>query len=338
LPAKQVHDELEHARASVAQIIGARPVEITFTAGGSEANNLAIHGVMRAHPDAKVLVSTIEHESVLATVEPYAHELIPVTAQGIVEIEQLKKAIDDQTVLVSIMYANNEIGTVQPVREIAAVIAEIRKYRQKAGNKLPLLFHTDAAQAANYLDIHVARLGVDLMTLNGGKLYGPKQSGALYVRAGVVLQPLIRGGGQEHGLRSGTENVAACVGFATALNEAQTMRRKETARLQKLQKRFIDEIQSKIPTVVLNGSASKRLPNNIHLTFAGADNERLLLQLESEGILAAAGSACSASNDEPSHVLKALGVSEQDAQSSVRFTMGRSTTEAMIDRLVGTLQ
>ncbi len=337
LLAKQAHDELEQARASVARVLGARPVEITFTAGGSEANNLAIRGVMQCYPEANVVISAIEHDSVLAPADLYDRRIAPVDIRGIVDVAELGKLVDDQTVLVSIMYANNEIGTVQPIREIARLVEAVRSQRVRYGNKLPLLLHTDAAQATNYLDMHIDRLGVDLMTLNGGKIYGPKQSGVLYIRAGVQLQPLIAGGGQEHGLRSGTENVAACVGFATALTATQAMRRDEVARLQVLQNQFVDGVQAKLPGVTLNGSKTKRLPNNIHLTFPGIDNERLLLQLESAGILAAAGSACSASNDEPSHVLAALGLSEADARSSLRFTMGRSTTGADIDVVLAAL-
>jgi cysteine desulfurase len=217
------------------------------------------------------------------------------------------------------------------------MLDELRKQRGQSVNVLPLLFHTYAAQAANYLDLHAARLGVDLLTLNGGKVYGPKQSGVLYVKAGLSLQPLVDGGGQEQGLRSGTENVPAAIGFATALELAQAMRHDEVNRLQRLQKQLIDEVTQAVPTVRLNGSKSKRLPNNVHLTFPGVDNERLLIQLDELGILAAAGSACSASNEEPSHVLHALGLSDAAAQNSVRFTLGRATTDHDITTVVQTL-
>jgi cysteine desulfurase len=235
------------------------------------------------------------------------------------------------------MYANNEIGTVQPIRDIAAVIAEKRAERAGERAPLPLVFHTDACQAANYLDLHVARLGVDMMTLNGGKIYGPKQSGALYVKAGTALQPLIRGGGQERGRRSGTENLAAAAGFSKALELAQAMRREETARLKDLQARFVRQLQEAVPDAIINGSLKYRLPNNVHVTLPGHDNERLLIGLDENGILAAAGSACSASSEEPSHVLKAIGVGDTDAQSSLRFTMGRGTTAEGVDRAVRTL-
>lgn len=337
LAAKDVANDLKAARATVAAVLGARPSEVIFTAGGTEANNLAIHGIMRQYPEANVLCSAIEHESVIAPAERYDHRLAAVDARGIIDLEKLAILIDDRTVLMSIMYANNEIGTVQPIRELAQLIEQVRKQRRQAGNTLPLLLHTDAAQAANYLDLHVARLGVDLMTLNGGKIYGPKQSGVLYVKAGLRLQPLIDGGGQEQGLRSGTESVANAVGFAAALELTQAMRHDEVSRLQSLQKQLIHDVLAAVPTAQLNGSKSRRLPNNVHLTFPGHDNERLLMQLDEAGIMAAAGSACSASNEEPSHVLKALGLSEADAQSSLRFTLGRQTTEQHIKTLAGTL-
>jgi cysteine desulfurase len=337
LAAQGVSKDVEAARAGVAQIIGARPIEVTFVAGGTEANNLAISGIMRAYPGAKAVTTGIEHDSVLEAVRCYDHKLAPVTEQGIVDLAALGRAIDDETVLVSVMYANNEIGTIQPVREAAALIAGIRKDRKARGVALPLYLHTDAAQAGNYLDIHVSRLGVDLMTLNGGKIYGPKQSGALYVRSGVQVQPLLYGGGQEHGLRSGTENVAGAIGFAKALELAQNMRHDEARRLQELQNYFITSLRTAIPGASVNGSLKKRLPNNVHATFPGQDNERLLYALDEYGILAAAGSACSASSEESSHVLHALGLSDETARASLRFTMGRSTTREAIDTAVTTL-
>lgn len=344
-PAVAVAKELQAARAKVAHWFGARPSDIVFTAGGTEANNLAIHGIMRQYAgagdgDANVVVSAIEHEAILKPAGQYDCRLAPVDGQGIIDVEKLRGLIDDKTVLVSVMYANNEIGSVQPLRDIAALAAEIRERRRQdgAGQSRPLFLHTDACQAAPYLDLHAARLGVDLMTINGGKLYGPKQSGALYVKAGLVLRPVTQGGGQERGLRSGTENVAACVGLATALELAQAERHDEVRRLQALQKRFIDELQTAVPDLRINGSLKRRLPNNVHVTLPGQDNERLIYGLEAGGVLAAAGSACSAGSDEPSHVLRALGLSDEDAQASLRFTMGRSTNEDEVARTVAALR
>lgn len=337
LPARGVKQALENARRDVAECLGARASEIIFTAGGTEANNLAIHGVMAAWPDGNAVVSAVEHESVLLPAERYKARIAPVDDRGRVVVGELIKLIDDSTTLVSVMYANNEVGTVQPIRDIALKLSDIKADRKRRGIKRPLYFHTDAAQAANYLDLHVARLGVDLMTINGGKIYGPKQSGVLFIKAGVVLEPLVSGGGQERGLRSGTENVAACVGFAAAFQKAAHMRESEVTRLQQLGQHFTNELAAQLPKAQLNGSTKKRLPNNVHLSIAGTDNERLLLQLEQQGILAAAGSACSASNDEPSHVLGAMGLTDEEARSSLRFSLGRSTTTQHIDAVVAAL-
>lgn len=335
---RDTRESLETGRAKTAHWLGARPSEIIFTAGGTEANNLAIHGIMRRFPTANVVVSAIEHESVLAPAARYAYREAGVGPDGRIDLAGLERKIDDQTVLVSCMYANNEIGTVQPIREINRLLAAIRAERLKTGNQLPLLLHSDACQAANYLDLHVARLGVDLLTLNGGKIYGPKQSGCLYVKAGVELTPLVDGGGQERGLRSGTENVAAVIGFAEALDIAQAARRDEAMRMQALQKQFIDGIENKLPQAIINGSRKYRLPNNIHVTLAGQDNERLLIELDEMGVMAAAGSACSASSEESSHVLHALGLDDEAARASLRFTLGRGTSEWQIDETLKILK
>ena len=335
--ARDIRKVLDTARSHVAAVLGARPSEIIFTAGGTESNNIAISGVMRNFADANVVVSAIEHDAVLAAAEPYDCRIAPVSEDGLINLEKLAELIDDRTVLVSVMYANNEIGTIEPIAKVTQLVAQIRNQRRAAGNKLPLYVHTDACQAAGYLDLHVSRLGVDLLTLNGGKVYGPKQSGALYIKGGLELQPLVRGGGQERGLRSGTENVAACVGLSEALTQSQTLRHDETRRLQVLQMQFMSALETAMPQIIIRGSRKHRLPNNIHLTIPGTDNERLLIQLDEAGIQAAAGSACSASSETPSHVLKAIGLSDDEARSSLRFTMGRGTTQEQIDRTVDTL-
>jgi cysteine desulfurase len=349
LAATRVAKDLLTAHGTVAHWLGARPSEIIFTAGGTEANNLAIQGVMRHYPDVNVVVSAVEHESVLLSAALFERRIAPVDRDGAVDLARLAELIDDKTVLVSIMYANNEVGTIQPVREIGKIIKQKRADRVKKRtdrtsqfanphSQIPLYLHTDAAQAANYLDLHAARLGADLLTLNGGKIYGPKQSGVLFARSGIELQPLILGGGQERGLRSGTENVAAAIGLATALEIAQTVRHEESARLQDLQEYFIGELGAHAPGATINGSRKKRLANNVHVTFPGLDNERLLMRLDEAGIMAAAGSACSASNDAPSHVLCAMGRSDDEARSSIRFTMGRATVRADIDRTIAALK
>ena len=337
LPAKQAREALEEARGTVAHWLGTRPTEVIFVAGGTEGNNLAIAGVMANFPNCSVTVSGIEHESVLATAAQFNCSVALVTEQGRVDLDDLRAKITDKTVLVSSMYASNEVGTLQPLSQIAAILEEVRAERRMAGNDLPLYFHTDACQAGNHLDLHVSRLGVDLMTLNGGKIYGPKQSGVLYVASHVQLSTIIRGGGQERNLRSGTENVAGAVGFAKALNMAQMMRAAEVQRLTALQQYAYSLLAQKLPQASINGSTKYRLPNNLHITIPNTDNERVLIQLEQAGILAAAGSACSASDEEPSHVLRAMGLTEAEARSSLRFTMGRSTTKADIELLANTL-
>lgn len=337
LAAKDVKKAIDAARVEVASLLGARPTEIVFTAGTTEANNLALRGVMDRHANAHCIISAIEHDSVLFTSAPYNHSLLPVSEQGIVQLEALKALITDKTVLVSCMLANNEIGTVQPLRELSKILDGVRAERLKSGNELPLYLHSDAAQAYNYMPVLPHSLGVDLLVVGGSKIYGPKQSAVLYVRTGVELSPQITGGGQEWGLRAGTENVPNIIGLAAAMRETAELREVETERLQKVQQLFLSELERNLSQFQLNGSRKHRLPNNVHITLPGSDNETLVMQLDEAGIMAAVGSACSASSDEPSHVLKALGLSDQGAQSSLRFTMGRDTTEADVLRTVKTL-
>lgn len=340
LAARKVKKDISAARARVAAILGAKPSEIIFTAGGSEANNLAIKGVMDLYPKSNVVVSAIEHESVLAPARNYESREVSVSHDGLIDLEHLSRQIDDRTVLVSIMYANNEVGTIQPLRQVARLIEQIRNERLKAGNNaLPLLLHSDACQAANFLDLHVSRLKVDLMSLNGGKIYGPKQSGVLYARSGLKLKPLIEGGGQEANLRSGTENVAGIIGFATALSIAQENRQIESLREAQIRDYFAAALSELFGAKIkINGSTKSRLPNNLHVTFQGKDNETLLIGLDQAGIMAASGSACSAAkNVVASHVLLAMGLSEAEARSSLRFSLGRTSTRAQIERTVRVL-
>lgn len=338
LEARKVKEELNTAREQVAFWLGVKAPEIIFTAGGSEANNLALKGVMDQYPGAKVLVSATEHDSVLIPAANYNHQLVNVNEGGLLDLSDLEKKIDSNTVLLSVAYANSEIGTIQPLKRIAGEIERKRKDRQRAGNNLPLLFHSDACQAGNYLDMHASRLGVDLMSLNGGKLYGPKQSGCLFVRRGVKIIPQIEGGGQEFNLRSGTENVAAAIGFAAALDLAQKSKEQESRRMNDLKLLFISQLKDQLPKSTLNGSVKFRLPNNLNVCFAGQDNESLLIRLDLNGIMASAGSACSASKKPPSHVLTALGLSELDVRSSLRFSLGRETQTDDINYCVAALK
>jgi cysteine desulfurase len=319
--ARVTREALSSARASVANTLGAKPTEVVFTAGATESINLAIQGVMRKYPEGNVVTTTIEHEAVLESVRQFDHK--------IVDPADVIASITDKTVLVSVMMANNEVGTILPIKELATEIAKIRQARS---NDLPLYFHTDAAQAGTTLDLHVSRLGVDLLTLNGGKMYGPKQSGILYVRTGTQLEPLIYGGGQERSLRSGTENVAFAVGFARALELAQADRKTEAQRLQNLRDQLQQSIEQAIPNVMINGNLKHRLAHNLNITVPGLDGEAAVLYLDNAGVQASTGSACSISNDEPSHVLRALGRTVDEANASLRFTLGKYTTQDDIDR------
>jgi len=332
LAARRVHADIEAARVRVAHWLGARSTEVVFTAGATESINLAIHGVMQRFPDATVLVGATEHDAVRLSAARYSYGEVPVQPDGTLDLRALERMIDDKTVLVSVGYANNEIGTIQPLATIAQLLGKIRQARQKAGNQLPLYLHTDASQAAGYLDIHAHRLGVDLMTLNGGKLYGPKQSGVLFVRAGVQLDSLLSGGGQENGLRSGTENVAAIVGLATALDLAQAERKEAIAKQSALRDELQRQLTDALPETVVNGNPKRRLPNNLHVSWPGVDGERLVMLLDEHGIQAATGSACAANRQKASHVLVALGLDEAHRQGSLRLSIGTPTTPAEIQQ------
>lgn len=323
--ARVTREALSKARATVANILGAKPTEVIFTAGATESINLAIQGVLRQFPDGHIVTTAIEHEAVLATTNQFDHTIVDVSAKGVVDVQAILAAITDQTVLVSVMMANNEIGTIQPIKELAQ---ELENIRQQRTSDLPLYLHTDAAQAATTLDLHVSRLGVDLLTLNGGKMHGPKQSGILYVRTGTKLSPLIYGGGQERGLRNGTENVAFAVGFAKALELAQADRKTEAQRLQQLRDELQSDLLKALPNLVINGDPKHRLPHNLNITLEGLDGEAAVLYLDNAGVQASTGSACSIGSDEPSHVLLALGCTPAQANASLRFTLGRATTEA----------
>lgn len=333
LAAKKIRNDVEEARARVAKVLAVRPREIIFTAGATEANNIAIHGVMARYPDAKVLVSAIEHDSVLEAAKQYDHAVIPVDQKGMLDLKELRAFLTDEVALVSVMYANNEIGTIQNLSAIAKIVAEVKAERQKNDIQMPLYLHSDGAQAPNVLPLLVKNMGVDMLSLNGGKIYGPKQSGALYIATGIEITPLLYGGGQEYGLRSGTENVAGIIGFSAALEKASKKRAGESKRLEKLQQYFVQQLTEHIPSAEIT-IRSNNLHNLVHITIPGTDNERIMMELDEAGIQCAVGSACSASSDEPSHVLKAIGMSEQQAQTSLRFTMGRDTTEEMITQTV----
>jgi cysteine desulfurase len=333
-----VATDIESARSCVAGILSVKPEEIFFTAGGTEANNLAVSGIMKAHSDKNLIISAIEHESIVDPASKYNHKVAPVDKTGTIIISELEKLIDKDTVLISIMYANNEIGTIQPLTKIKQLILSVREERRKSGNQLPLYFHSDACQAANYLSLNASGLGLDLITLNGGKIYGPKQSGVLFIHRSVKLEPQILGGGQERGIRSGTENVAAIIGFCEALRITSGMKQAESKRLEDLREYFIKQLESSGLKYSINGSHKNRLPNNLNLSFDGQDNEMMLYKLDQNGVMCSTGSACSAQKDTISPTLLAIGLDEPQALSSLRFSMGRKTTKKQIDFTVKILQ
>jgi len=339
-------EALNQARHKIANILGAKASEIVFTAGGTESANLAILGLSRAlknnlKKSGHIITTQIEHPAVLNSVlalkkEGFFFTALPVDKYGLVAPEQIKKAIKPETILVSIMYANNEIGTIEPIAEIGKLLKIINKER-KIKNLPKIYFHTDACQAAGYLDLNVEKLGADLLTLNGSKTYGPKGSGILYVKSGTPIKPLIFGGGQEKGLRSGTENVPAFIGLAKALELTQKNKNKESQRLKKLSQNLTERILKTIPKTFINGHPQKRLPNNVNITILDIEGEALLLHLDNYGICASTGSACHSQNLEPSHVLQAIGLPREIIHGSLRLTLGKETTQKEIDYVVKVL-
>jgi cysteine desulfurase len=327
LAAKRVKKELDGVRAGVARHLGAKLPEIIFIAGATEANNLALQGVMKQFPDGEILISAVEHDSVRTPAWLFDCHEIPVTKQGIAEPLAVEKFISDNTVLVSVGLVNNETGTIQPLKEISSILGKVRAERSKKGNNRPIYLHTDAAQAGCYLSLNASRLGVDMMSINGGKIYGPKQSGALFVKTGVRLSPIIAGGGQEWGMRAGTENVPAIFGLAAALEKAQSLRTAESKRLTGLRELFIEKVTEALPNTQINGSKKHSAPHIVSATFQGRDNERLMMELDEAGIQCATGSACHAGTGTPSHVLAAMGLPDKASRSTLRFSFGRHTNE-----------
>jgi len=337
---KEAKDAIEQARGMMARILNCRNAEIIFTGGGTESDNLGIIGTARANKEKgkHIITSKIEHPAVLDACKKLEKEGFEITyistdKAGIIKLDELKKALRSDTILVSIMYANNEIGTIQPVKEIAKIIRDNTE-KKKAG--FPY-FHTDACQAAGSLDLDVMKLGIDLLTLNGSKIYGPKGVGALYVKKGVKVEPLIYGGGQEQGLRSGTENTPAIIGLAKALELSQKEKDKENVRLKKLRDMLINGVIKNIPRAFLNGHATLRLANNANISIPKVEGEAMVLYLDSKGIYASTGSACSSRSLKPSHVLLAIGLNDEMAHSSLRFTLGRKTTKQDIDYVIKVL-
>ena len=377
--ATRTQELINNARKKIATLLGAQSSQVIFSRGGTEANNLAIIGVVnhfkKNNPTITphIITSVIEHDSVLEICKHLeeTHQAtisyISCNADGIIEVTDIKKQLRPETILISIMYANNEIGTIQPIKEIAKLV---RWWKKQTLNTAPLspfenspkrgshisyypLFHTDAIQAVNYCDMNVLRLGVDMMTISGSKIYGPKSIGALFVKNKNLIDPILFGGGQESGLRSGTEDTAMIVGFAKALEISQEIKESEIIRLQKIQRYLITELL-KDERVTLNGSQNDRLPNNINITVAGFSGESLVIQLAAHGFAVSSKSACQSDNDEESHVIAALRNAQTTSsgfqppspklgegnynteEGSLRITLGRGINKRYIKKFLKT--
>lgn len=331
--AREAKSLIDNARKQVATAIGAEEKEIYFTAGGSESDNWAIKGIAESYKDKgkHIITSSIEHHAVLHTcqyLEKNGYEVtyLPVDEDGKIRIEDLEKAIRPDTILISIMFANNEIGTLQPIKEIG----EIAK-------KHKIIFHTDAVQAVGHVKIDVKQMNIDMLSLSAHKLYGPKGIGALYVRKGIKLKSYIHGGAQERGIRAGTENVPGIVGLGKAIELATAEMDQENKRLIKLRDEIIDGILNNIPYTRLNGHRTDRLPANVNISFEFIEGESILLLLDMNGIYASSGSACTSGSLDPSHVLLAIGLPHEKAHGSLRMTLGIENTEEDVKKLLEVL-
>ena len=328
---------MEKAREQVASFLNCFPEEIYFTAGATESNNWLIYGLINKITEESsfkphIIISAFEHKSVI---EPAKYleknnlaelTLLPVSKDGLVELDILKKAIKKNTRLISIMYANNEVGTVQPIKEIGKLIKEINQSR-----KQKIVFHTDAVQAINYLDCNVNSLGIDALSLSGHKIYGPKGIGILYLRKEIPIISLIRGGGQERNMRSGTENLAGIVGLGEAMKKVKSLGSIYNQNIKKLRNKLITGILKDISNSQINGSMENRLPNNAHISFRGAEGESIVMALSQKNIFVSTASACASHSLEPSYVLISIGLSPEQAHGSVRFSLGRWTTNQDIE-------
>lgn len=342
---------LEKSREIVAGLIKAKPSEIIFTSSATESNNLALKGVAlasafrvnpRCYPrksTSNIIISQIEHPCIIETarwLETQGFEItrLPVDRYGLINLNHLKKAIKKETILVSIIHANNEIGVIQPIKEIGEAI---KRKSEILNLKSKIYFHTDCAQSFGKIPINVNKMNIDLLTASSHKMYGPKGAACLFVREGVKIEPILHGGGHESGLRSSTVNLPAIVGFAEAVKICQKEMKKELVRLTKLRDKLIKGILKNIPNSYLNGHPEKRLPNNVNFWFKSIEGESIVIQLDLLGIAASTGSACSSAKLEPSHVLMAIGLKPQEAHGSLRLTLGRWTKEKDVDYVLKVL-
>ncbi|HVB59095.1 MAG TPA: cysteine desulfurase NifS [Candidatus Acidoferrales bacterium] len=334
---QRARSAVDTARESVATLLGAKSSEIVFTSGGTEADNLAIFGIAGSVEPAPgmsrkhIITTAIEHHAVLNACQEMERRgadvtYIPVNAQGIIDPEDVRRALRPETVLITVMHANNELGTIQPIEEIAQIAKDADVY-----------FHCDAVQSAGKLPIDVNRLGVDLLSISAHKIYGPKGAGALYVRSGTPIEPQFQGGHHERDRRPGTENVPGIVGLGKAAELAREHLAEDTESVAALRDRFEQSLLDRIPSARVNGDRRRRVPNTANLMFGAAGGEALVIALDLQGIECSTGAACSAGAVEPSHVLTAIGLSDDDARSCLRFSLGRPTTRGEIDRAIAVI-
>lgn len=352
---------LDYSREVISRELGAKFNEVIFTASATEANNLLLRGTVRGFwwnyfkengraPEKEILphviTTAIEHESVLETVRDIERRgaarvtILPVTSEGIVDLEKLKASLDDQTILVSVIYASNEIGTIQPIAEIGKIIWDFKDTKYGIQNTKYPLFHTDAAQAFQFIKLDVKELNLDALTISAQKIYGPKGAAALFIRDGAqkLVSPFITGGLQESGFRSGTENVPAIAGMARAVELIAKDKEAQAERIKELRDYLWDELKKVKSEIKLNGSGENRLPNNLNVYFPGEDGEALLIKLDEAGIAVSIGSACSVKALQPSYVIEALGLEADRASSSIRFTLGRPTTKEELDLVISRIK
>lgn len=346
---QEAAEAVSESRRVLADFFNATPEEIVFTSGATESNNLAIKGVIRAYlrdennkgKKPHIITTAFEHSCILKACQNLEKEgivdvtYLPVYSDGIVKAKDVKNAIKENTVLVSVMYVNNEIGTLQPIQEIGKIVGE---ERQKSSKKAYPLFHTDATQGVNYFDCDIENLGVDMLSMSAHKIYGPKGVGALYIRKGTKIAQVQDGGEQESGKRAGTLNTPGIVGLGHAIKLLAKNKAKDIKRMELLRDYMIDRVTKEIPKTRLNGSAEKRSPNNANFSFRDVEGESLLLYLDMEGIACSTGSACSSGSLDPSHVLLAIGLKHEDAHGSLRVTLGRHTTKREIETFIEKLK
>lgn len=343
-------DAVDNARTEIADFFNASAPEIIFTSGATESNNLAVKGVLKSYyskEDNKkkkphIITTAFEHHCVLDSCKAAAKDgladvtYLPIKKDGTIDPKEVEKAIRPETILISVMYVNNEIGTVQPIEKIGKLVKKINSIRKE--NDFKIVFHTDATQAVNYFDCDVNRLGVDLLSMSGHKIYGPKGIGILYIRKGTAIRKVQDGGDQEYKMRAGTHNVPGIVGLGKAIKLVRKNKEKDAKKISALRDHLIGRVLKEIPGSILNGSKTKRSPNNANFTFKDVEGEGLLLSLDMEGVACSTGSACSSGALSPSHVLLSIGLAPEQAHGSLRVTLGKHTTKREIDTAIKKLK